>query len=649
MSILPTAGSKEQHKGKAMKSLINFQHWPLRLKIVLLLFVSSALPLAIFGGIESHHAREDVLKNTAALLTARGDEVEGKLDAFNHLYLRSAERVARLPDVVRYVRAPTASREKMAPVVRDVFDIWMKTDANVRGYSLLDSTGTVVLSTEASLAGRNLSAYHYVQQALQGIPVISDLHISDAETGSVPTIAYLVPTKDQSGQIAGVIVAWVRASAFWSIIAEGNEKAGAKSFSVLFDHSGVRIGHSYNKDIVFHPGGQLDPATIDGMVAEHRFGERTRQLLEDPRTFPEQFDLARTPSAAREVFRGFAPVNQQWNIGVARRLTTVPWTLFYMIPENSLDASIIELVTRIALFAAGVILFAVAAGAFVSRGIVSSVKLVSEGADTLSASASELTASVVQIVSSTTETATAVSETTATVEEVKQTVQLANQKAKQVSDGAQQTAQVAQSGRQAVEEMIGGMNRIREQTASTAESIVKLSEQSQVIGEIIATVNDLAEQSNLLAVNAAIEAAKAGDQGKGFAVVAQEIKSLAQQSKQATAQVRAILGDIQKATGAAVMATDLNGKAVEAGVQQSDAAGEAIRMLEESIVEAAQAALQIVASSQQQLVGMNQVALAMDNIKQANTQNMAGIRQAEAAAQNLHELGIKLKQLVEKN
>ncbi|MDO9424037.1 MAG: methyl-accepting chemotaxis protein [Methylobacter sp.] len=267
----------------------------------------------------------------------------------------------------------------------------------------------------------------------------------------------------------------------------------------------------------------------------------------------------------------------------------------------------------------------------------------------LSSSSTEILATTTQVAAGSAETATAVSETTSTVEEVRQTVELAQQKAKQVSESAQKMAQISQSGRQTVEEMIEGMERIREQTALAAESIVKLNEQSQAIGEIILSVNDLAEQSNLLAVNAAIEAAKAGEQGKGFAVVAQEIKSLAEQSKQATAQVRVILGDIRKATGAAVMATDLSGKAVAAGAQQSDAAGETIRKLAESIVEAAQAALQIAASSRQQLVGMDQVALAMENIKQASAQNMAGTRQAEAAAQNLHELGINLKQLVEKN
>ena len=266
----------------------------------------------------------------------------------------------------------------------------------------------------------------------------------------------------------------------------------------------------------------------------------------------------------------------------------------------------------------------------------------------LSSSSAEILAMTTQVAAGAAETATAVSETTTTVEEVKQTAQVASQKAKYVSETAQKASQGSQTGRRSVEGSIEGMGRIREQTESIAESIVRLSEQSQAIGEIIATVSDLAEQSNLLAVNASIEAAKAGEQGKGFAVVAQEVRNLAEQSKQATAQIRTILSDIQKATSAAVMATEQGSKAVEAGVAQSTEAGESIRMLAESIVEAAQASTQIAASSQQQLVGMDQVAMAMENIKQASTKNVASTKQAETAAQGLHELGQKLKQLLER-
>ena len=289
------------------------------------------------------------------------------------------------------------------------------------------------------------------------------------------------------------------------------------------------------------------------------------------------------------------------------------------------------------------VVLGLALGALLTRSITRQLR---EAVMQLSSSSSEILATTTQVAAGAAETASAVSETTATVEEVKQTAMVSSQKAKYVSESAQKVLQVSQAGRKSVEGAIQGMQRIQEQMESIAESIVRLSEQSQAIGEIIASVNDLAEQSNLLAVNAAIEAARAGEQGKGFAVVAQEVKSLAEQSKQATSQVRTILGDIQKATSAAVMATEQGNKAVEAGVKQSSEAGDAIRLLADGVTEAAQAAVQIAASSQQQMVGMDQVALAMENIKQASMQNVSGTRQAEVAAQSLHTLGQKLSAMI---
>lgn len=270
-----------------------------------------------------------------------------------------------------------------------------------------------------------------------------------------------------------------------------------------------------------------------------------------------------------------------------------------------------------------------------------------EGASVLASSATQIVATIAQTASGSAETAAAVSQTSTTIEEVKQTAQMSTEKARYVSESAQKTAQISQNGRKSVEESIEAMHRIQGQMESIAQSVVQLSEQGQAIGEIIASVNDLAEQSNLLAVNAAVEAANAGDRGKGFAVVAQEVKSLAGQSKQATAQVRSILGEVQKATSAAVMVTEQGSKAVESGVKLSTQVREAIGTLAASIDESARAAAQIAASAQQQTVGMDQVALAMQSIKEATAQNVAGAKQSESAAQSLQELGLKLKRLVE--
>ncbi len=270
----------------------------------------------------------------------------------------------------------------------------------------------------------------------------------------------------------------------------------------------------------------------------------------------------------------------------------------------------------------------------------------SDAVGILASSATDIMASTRQLVASAAETATAVTETTTTVGEVKHSAQASSERARFVADESQKAAQVAKGGRTSVEQTIEGMSSIRQQMNAVAQSILRHSAQSQKIGEIIATVDDFAAQSKVLALNAAIEATKAGEEGKGFAVVAQEVRSLAEQSKNATQQVRTILSDIQNATSSAVLATKEGSNAVEAGVRRSTASGESIRALAESIARAAQASMQIAATSQQQFIGIDQVAMAMENIKTASTQTVASTRQAETAAQQLHQLGQKLKALV---
>lgn len=269
-----------------------------------------------------------------------------------------------------------------------------------------------------------------------------------------------------------------------------------------------------------------------------------------------------------------------------------------------------------------------------------------ESAGVLSVSSSEIVASSTQLAASASQSAAAVSETTTTVEEVRQTAQLATQKARTVLEGANRSVQISESGRKSTQDVEAAMARIRAQMGLIAASMTRLSEQNHAIGQIIATVEDIATQSNLLAVNAAIEAAKAGEHGKGFGVVAQEVKNLAEQSRQATTQVRAILGDIQKATTSAVLATEEGGKAVDAGIRQTEITGQSIQALAASVHEGAQATTQIAASSQQQLVGMDQVADAMESIRQASAQNVASANQLETTARSLDGLSHKLKTMV---
>ncbi len=282
------------------------------------------------------------------------------------------------------------------------------------------------------------------------------------------------------------------------------------------------------------------------------------------------------------------------------------------------------------------------------KGLNDQTRQISEVVSILSSSAAEISATVAQLATSTSKTSAAVTETTTTVEQVKQAAQVSSEKAKKVSASAQQAVQVSEAGKRATADTVHRMSLIKEQMESIGETVIRLSEHSQAIEDIINAVQDIADQSNLLAVNASIEAARAGDQGKGFAVVANEIKSLADQSKSATERVKSILDDTQKWVNAVVMAAEQGGKAVDSGVAQSLVAGDSIQSLANSVAASSQAASVIDTTSEQQFVGVDQVASAMTNIEQAMRQNLDGTTQLASAAQELQELGDFLKGLVQR-
>lgn len=282
------------------------------------------------------------------------------------------------------------------------------------------------------------------------------------------------------------------------------------------------------------------------------------------------------------------------------------------------------------------------------RGLADIAGEVRAGVQRIGTSTAEILAAVSQHTVSASQQSAALTQTSTTVDEIRAASEQTARAARTVAEQATDSVQVSDEGTRAVETITRAMEDIRDRVETMARDILALSQQTLQIGEITATVNDLADQSNILALNASIEAAKAGEEGRGFAVVASEVRNLAEQSKAATSQVRRILGDVQRATTAAVLATEQGTKVVERGLELSGRAGDRIRSLAETILDASHAAQQIAASANQQSIGIEQIAQALQEMSDSAAQFVAGSRQSQEAAEDLNALAQDLAALTDR-
>ena len=269
-----------------------------------------------------------------------------------------------------------------------------------------------------------------------------------------------------------------------------------------------------------------------------------------------------------------------------------------------------------------------------------------EASRALAASASELLDSSTRQAQNANQQATSVTQMGATVAELRQTFSEATSKAESVIDLARRSEESSTGGGSAVKESIDGMGHLRDQVLAIAQTIQGLLERTDQINAIIEVVNDLAEQSNVLAVNAGIEAARAGEHGRGFAIVAREVRSLAERSKESTAEVRSILQDIRLAGRDSARVIDEGSRRADRGMQLANAAGESILRLGDTIVSSSAAAMQIATLTRQQSVGIDQIWQATKGLDQIARETARGIQQIETASGNLKALSSRLTEIV---
>ncbi|MGD0337987.1 MAG: methyl-accepting chemotaxis protein [Bacteroidota bacterium] len=257
----------------------------------------------------------------------------------------------------------------------------------------------------------------------------------------------------------------------------------------------------------------------------------------------------------------------------------------------------------------------------------------------ISSSTEEMAAGAQEQNSQTTEVASAIEEMASTI--------LENSKnAKQALETARKARQVAEEGGNVVHETVHGMNRIADVVKKSAGTVQALGKSSNQIGEIIQVIDDIADQTNLLALNAAIEAARAGEQGRGFAVVADEVRKLAERTTKATKEIAQMIKKIQADTIGAVKSMEEGTQEVDKGIELAERAGSSLKEIVSVVSELTDMATQIATASEQQSDAAEQISKNIEGISGVTHESATGTQQIARAAEDLSQLTNQLQRLI---
>jgi CHASE3 domain sensor protein len=289
------------------------------------------------------------------------------------------------------------------------------------------------------------------------------------------------------------------------------------------------------------------------------------------------------------------------------------------------------------------LLFVGIAGTFVTRTLTHRI---SQAVQQMQSSSAELQAAVNQQVTGTKESATSMSEIATTISELLATSRQISESARRVAQIAEQTLSSARGGNGTVDQAQESIAAIRRQVDQVVGHMLNLGKKSQQIGAVVDIVGELAEQTNILAINASIEAAGATENGKRFAVVADEIRKLADRVASSTKEIRTLIDDVRSAVNTTVMATETGSKAVESGARQFNEVAATFKQIAGSVNVTTEAAREIELSTKQQATAVEQVNVAIANVAQASRESEVSSTQTLQTISQLARLSTDLLHMV---
>ena len=264
----------------------------------------------------------------------------------------------------------------------------------------------------------------------------------------------------------------------------------------------------------------------------------------------------------------------------------------------------------------------------------------------VAAASTEIAASAEQIAAGASEQSQQITQVSSAVEEMSASVVEVARKSADAANSANESGRIAAEGGSVVTDTITGMRSINDAVSSSAASVQELGKRGEQIGEVITVINDIADQTNLLALNAAIEAARAGEHGRGFAVVADEVRKLADRTTKATEEIAGSIQAIQDETGLAVQKMNAGTEQVTTGVTKAEQAGDALKQIVASAQDVSSMVQSIAAAAEEQSAASEEVSRNIEQIAAVTRQTSEGTNQAAAAATQLSQRAETLQRMV---